>query len=255
MGCRWAGRHRDSTVCLPAMPAPGRRGGQRLSTKASRGGWRDRRQNGLFARDAAALGAAGAAQCRRNAQRLRLVCARLPRRSIYHEHKARQADFLRTPPCAQRDAALRVEIKRVFDADFRVYGVCKAWRQFRRGGVDVARCTVARLMKDMELAGAVRGKTARTTISSKAAPCRLDRVSRQFRAPAPNMPRVADFTYVATSAFHAAKAPGSGFAYVAFVVEPKGSPDIGAFARRIVSSGEPLSPRRLRAGRAGAGAV
>jgi transposase InsO family protein len=154
------------------------------------------------------------------------ICKVLPiAPSTYHEHKARQADLSRMPPRAQRDAALRVQIRRVFDANFRVYGVRTMWRQLRREGVDVARCTVARLMKDMTLVGAVRGKTARTTISNKALPCPLDRVNRQFRVPAPNMLWVSDFTYVST---------WSGFVYVAFVVEPRGSPDIDAFARRIV---------------------
>ena len=66
----------------------------------------------------------------------------------------------------------------MFDANFRVYGVRKVWRQLRREGFDVARCTVARLMNSMGLAGAVRGKTARTTVSDKAALCPLDRVNR-----------------------------------------------------------------------------
>jgi len=146
------------------------------------------------------------------------ICKVLPiAPSTYHEHKARQADPSRLPGRAQCDAALRMEIKRVFDANFGVYGVRKAWRQLKREGFDVARCTVARLMKSMGLAGAVRGKPARTTVSDKAASCPLDRVNRQFRAPAPNMLWVSDFTYVAT---------WSGFAYVAFVID--------TFARRIV---------------------
>ena len=146
----------------------------------------------------------------------------------HHGRKARQAALSRLPRRVQRDAALRVQVRRVFDANFRVYGVGKVWRQLKREGVDVARRTVARLMKSMGLAGAVRGKPARTTISNKAAPCPFDRVDRQFWAPAPTMLWVADFTYVATSALRAAKALGSGFAYVAFVVEPRGSPDIDA---------------------------
>ena len=146
------------------------------------------------------------------------ICKVLPiAPSTYHEHKARQADPSRLPGRAQCDAALRMEIKRVFDANFGVYGARKAWRQLKREGFDVARCTLARLMKSMGLAGAVRGKPARTTVSDKAASCPLDRVNRQFRAPAPNMLWVSDFTYVAT---------WSGFAYVAFVID--------TFARRIV---------------------
>ena len=146
------------------------------------------------------------------------ICRVLPiAPSTYHERKARQADLSRLPLRAQRDAALRVEIKRVFEENFRVYGMRKVWRQLRRESFDVARCTVARLINGMGLAGAVRGRTARTTVSDKAAPCPLDRVNRQFQVPAPNMLWVSDFTYVATR---------QGFVYVAFVTD--------AFARRIV---------------------
>ena len=105
----------------------------------------------------------------------------------------------------------------MFEANFRVYGVRKVWRQLQREGFDVARCTVARLMRAMGLAGVIRGKPVRTTISDRSAPCPLDRVNRQFRAPAPDMLWVSDFTYVATWA---------GFVYVAFVID--------TFARRIV---------------------
>lgn len=86
-----------------------------------------------------------------------------------------------------------------------------------REGLRVARCTVARLMKAMGLKGAVRGKPHRTTFPDKALPCPLDRVNRDFAAPAPNVLRVADFTYVAT---------WNGFVYVAFVID--------VFSRRIV---------------------
>jgi len=87
------------------------------------------------------------------------------------------------PARAKRDAELRREVQRGFEKNMRVYGVRKVWHQLRREGVPVARCTVARLMRDMGLAGVVRGKP----VSGKAAPCPLDRVNRQFRAPAPNM--------------------------------------------------------------------
>ena len=72
----------------------------------------------------------------------------------------------------RRDAHLKVEIRRVFEENFRVYGVRKVWRQLRREGISAARCTVARLMRDMGLRGASRGKPLRTTISDKAAPVR-----------------------------------------------------------------------------------
>ena len=122
--------------------------------------------------------------------------------STCHEHAARRADPSRLPPRAKRDAELRREVQRVFEGNLGVYGMCKIWHQLRRENLSVARCTVARLMRDMGLAGMIRGKPARTTVSDKAAPCPLDRVQRQFRAPAPNTLWVADFTYVATwSAF------------------------------------------------------
>jgi putative transposase len=117
----------------------------------------------------------------------------------------------------QRDAALRGKIRRVFDGNFQVYGVRKVWRQLKREGEDVARCTVARLMRDMGLQGAVRGTRMKTTISASSAPCPLDQVNRQFHAPRPNALWVSDFTFVATWA---------GFVYVAFVID--------AFARKIV---------------------
>jgi transposase InsO family protein len=112
---------------------------------------------------------------------------------------------------------LKIEIGRLFEENFRVYGVRKVWRQLGREGIAVARCTVARLLRTMGLQGVVRGKTVRTTISNAAARCPLDRVNRQFTAPRPNALWVSDFTYVATWA---------GFVYVAFVID--------AFARRIV---------------------
>ena len=146
------------------------------------------------------------------------ICRQLPiAPSNYYDHLAKRADPARLSVRAKRDAELKPEIERVFDANFRVYGVRKVWRQMRRDGFDVARCTVARLMREMELEGVIRGKKIRTTIPDKAAPCPLDRVNRQFQAPAPDMLWVSDFTYVAT---------WQGFVYVAFVID--------AFARRIV---------------------
>jgi len=146
------------------------------------------------------------------------ICKVLPiAPSTYYAHVARRADPDKLPSRAKRDAALKVEIRRVFEENFRVYGVRKLWRQLGREGITVARCTVARLMRAMGLQGAVRGKPVRTTHSDKAAPCPLDRVNRQFRAPRPNALWVSDFTYVAT---------WSGFVYVAFVID--------AYARRIV---------------------
>lgn len=99
----------------------------------------------------------------------------------------------------------------------RVYGVRKVWRQLKREGFDVAGCTVARLMRSMSLQGIIRGKLVRTTFPDKTAPSLSDRVNRQFKAPAPNMLWVSDFTYDAT---------WRGFGCVAVVID--------AFARRIV---------------------
>lgn len=105
---------------------------------------------------------------------------------------------------------MKPEITRVFAESFGVYGVRKVWRQMQREGHDIARCTVERLMRDLGLAGVIRGKPVRTTFSDKAAPCPLDHVNRQFHAPAPNMLWVSDFTYVST---------WGGFVYVAFVID------------------------------------
>jgi putative transposase len=146
------------------------------------------------------------------------ICRVLPiAPSTYHAHAARRADPGKLPARARRDITLRTEIRRVYEENLRVYGVRKVWRQLLREGIAVARCTVARLMRTMGLQGVVRGKRVRTTISNAAAPCPLDRVNRQFKAPRPNALWVSDFTYVATWA---------GFVYVAFVID--------VFARRIV---------------------
>ena len=146
------------------------------------------------------------------------ICRMLPiAPSTYHAHDARRRHPERAPPRVVRDAGLRPEIQRVFDANFQVYGVRKIWKQLKREDVRVARCTVARLMKSMGLKGVIRGKPHRTTIPDRAAPCPLDRVNRDFKAPAPNVLWVSDFTYVAT---------WQGFVYVAFVID--------TFARRIV---------------------
>ncbi|WP_429060442.1 IS3 family transposase [Azospirillum doebereinerae] len=146
------------------------------------------------------------------------ICKVLPiAPSTYRAHAARRADPSKAPARSRSDVELREAIRRVWDANFQVYGVRKVWRQLRREGTDVARCTVARLMKHMGLKGATRGKAVRTTISDRAVPCPADRVNRQFQAPRPNALWVADFTYVAT---------WQGFVYVAFVID--------TFARKIV---------------------
>jgi putative transposase len=137
--------------------------------------------------------------------------------SAYRRHAARQRDPARLPARAQRDASLMPQVQRVFEANLRVYGADKVWRQLLREGVAVARCTVERLMRRLGLQGVRRGKGVRTTVPDAKAACPLDRVNRQFKAQRPNQLWVADFTYVST---------WQGFVYVAFVVD--------VFARRIV---------------------
>ena len=146
------------------------------------------------------------------------ICAQLPiDPAVYYEHKARQQDPERQPPRIRSDQLLRGEIQRVYDANFRVYGARKIWRQLGRESIVAARCTAERLMRSLGLAGAVLGKRCRTTIPDEHAERPLDRVNRQFNATRPNQLWVADFTFVAT---------WSGFVYVAFVID--------VFARRIV---------------------
>ena len=100
------------------------------------------------------------------------ICRVLPiAPSTYRAHAARQADPSLRSKRAKRDAALRPEIRRVWQENFEVYGVRKVWRQLNREGVTVARCTVARLMTEMGMAGAVRGKPVKTTVSNAATPC------------------------------------------------------------------------------------
>ena len=146
------------------------------------------------------------------------ICRLLPiAPSTYRACQARRDDPSRLPARAKRDAELRVEIARIHAENFGVYGARKVWRQLRREGFEVARCTVERLTRIMGLRGAVRGKTVRTTVHDPAQPCPRDKVNRQFQAPAPNRLWVSDFTYVAT---------WQGFVYVAFVID--------TYARKIV---------------------
>ncbi|WP_086008380.1 IS3 family transposase [Nitrobacter hamburgensis] len=154
----------------------------------------------------------------REAHGVEPICKVLPiAPSTYYADVARRRDPARLSARARQDAAMKIEVRRVFDENFRMYGVRKVWRQLKRDGFDIARCAVSRLMRDMGLQGAIRGKSVRTTMSDKAAPCPLDHVNRQFKAPRPNVLWLSDFTYVAT---------WTGFVYVAFVID--------AYARRIV---------------------
>jgi putative transposase len=141
------------------------------------------------------------------------ICRVLPiAPSTYYQHSGR-------PPSARalRDAKLKAEIARVHAENFGVYGARKVWRQLHREGITVARCAVERLMGELHLEGARRGKTRRTTTPDAATVRPADLVERDFSASRPNQLWVADLTYVAT---------WSGFVYVALVVD--------AFSRFLV---------------------
>ena len=132
--------------------------------------------------------------------------------STYYEHLDREPTRREV-----RDDELKAHINRVHGANYGVYGARKVWLTLNREGVEVARCTVERLMTDLGLRGAVRGKATTTTIADPGAARPADLVGRRFAPVAPNRLWVADLTYVST---------WSGFAYVAFVTD--------AYARRIL---------------------
>ncbi|MGL5850616.1 MAG: IS3 family transposase [Phycicoccus sp.] len=132
--------------------------------------------------------------------------------STYYEHRGRSVSARE-----QREAYLLGEVRRVHAANYSVYGARKVWLQLNREGIEVARCTVERLMRAAGLHGAVRGKVKRTTIPSPSAEPVRDLVNRNFTPPAPDRLWVADITYVST---------WSGRVYVAFVID--------AYARRII---------------------
>jgi putative transposase len=147
------------------------------------------------------------------------ICAVLPiAPSTYFRHKAQEADPTRRSARAQRDEELRAIIRRIWTEHFQVYGPRKVWRQMGRENLRIARCRVRRLMREMGLTGAVRGRTWVTTTQSQPTIDRPgDLVDRNFTATRPNQLWVSDLTYVAT---------WRGFVYVAFVID--------VFARRIV---------------------
>ncbi|MEY9988335.1 transposase InsO family protein [Streptomyces sp. V4I8] len=143
--------------------------------------------------------------------------------STYYAFKKRQA----APSARQlRDAELKELIRKVYDTNFRVYGARKIWRELNRQGHAVARCTVERLMRELGIAGAVRGKRVITTIPDPNAERAPDLVDRDFVARAPNRCWVADFTHVKTF---------SGVVYIAFVWTPSPAGS---------SAGPPPSPRK-----------
>ena len=147
------------------------------------------------------------------------ICAVLPiAPSTYFRHKAQAAHPDRRSARARRDEELRAIIRRIWTEHFQVYGPRKVWKQMGREGLRIARCRVRRLMREMGLAGAIRGRAwVTTTQATPDGPRPSDLVARNFSATRPNQLWVSDFTYVATWA---------GFVYVAFVID--------VFARRIV---------------------
>src|SRR5438128_7653825 len=146
------------------------------------------------------------------------ICRVLPiAPSTYFRHKAEQRDPTRRSVRAQHDEVLRAIIRRIWTEQHQVYGPRKVWKQMGRENLRAARCRVRRLMREMGLAGAVRGRAWTTTTAASSQsdrPC--DLVDRKFTATRPNQLWVSDFTYVAT---------WRGFVYVAFVID--------VFARRI----------------------
>lgn len=137
--------------------------------------------------------------------------------SGYRRHAAQQHDPALRCARVRRDESLIPQIERIWQVNLQVYGADKVWKQMNRESIEVARCTVERLMRRLGLRGVIRGKIVRTTVPNPKTPCPLDRVNRQFRADRPNQLWVSDFTYVST---------WQGWLYVAFVID--------VFARRIV---------------------
>ena len=140
------------------------------------------------------------------------MCSVLPiAPSTYYEHARRGREPERRPARKRRDDELRAHIRRVYESNHSVYGSVKVWKQLQREGIQVARCTVERLMAEMGLRGVIRGRAFKvTTVTNDARPIPLDRVGRRFIAERPNQLWVADITYVAT---------WLGFVYVSFVVD------------------------------------
>lgn len=137
--------------------------------------------------------------------------------STYYGFKSVERDPGLASDRARQDRLDMVAIKGAFDGSRGRYGARKVWHQLRRSGHDIARCTVERLMKAMELQGVVRGKKVITTNPDTAQPCPDDKVNRAFVAAMPNQLWVSDFTYVSS---------WQGMVYVAFVID--------VFARKIV---------------------
>jgi transposase InsO family protein len=144
----------------------------------------------------------------REAHGVEPICKVLPiGPSTYHAHVAKRRNPAKLSARARQDAALKIEVRRVFDENF---------------------CTVSRLMREMGLQGVIRGKPAKTTISDKAAPCPLDHVNRQFKVSRPNVLWLSDFTYVVT---------WTGFVYVAFVIDSYACRIVGWRVSRTAHAG------------------
>jgi len=137
--------------------------------------------------------------------------------STYYVFKAVERDPELASGRARQDQLDMAAIQQAFDGSRGRYGARKVWHQLRREGLDIARCTVERLMKVMGLQGVVRGKKVITTNPDAAQPCPDDKVNRAFVAAMPNQLWVSDFTYVSS---------WQGMVYVAFIID--------VFARKIV---------------------
>ena len=148
------------------------------------------------------------------------ICRQLPiAPATYYSHKQQHRDPTRRPARWHRDQHWQREIRRVWDANFQVYGPRKVWKQVTQvEGQRVARCTIERNMRQMGLSGVVRGKVFKVTTMPAAPVARpADLVARNFTATRPNQLWVADLTFIAT---------WRGFVYAALVID--------AFSRRIV---------------------
>ncbi|MFV1877109.1 IS3 family transposase [Nioella sp.] len=137
--------------------------------------------------------------------------------STFYALKAIERDPELASARAKRDTSDETAIKSVFEASRGRYGARKIWHVLRREGRDIARCTVERLMRAMQIQGVVRGRRVITTNPDAAQPCPDDKVNRAFVAQMPNQLWVSDFTYVSS---------WQGTVYVAFVID--------VFARKIV---------------------
>lgn len=146
------------------------------------------------------------------------ICRVLPiAPSSFYARTAIWRDPAKAPHRARQDQRDSAAIAKAYDDSGRRYGARKVWRQLRRDGCDIARCTVERLMKAMGLQGIIRGRKVITTNPDTALACPDDKVNRKFTAQHPNQLWISDFTYVPT---------WQGMAYVAFIID--------VFARKIV---------------------